>query len=227
VNEDVSSIMHEQFSLICPDSFFYLRIYHGSAFTTQHKYNLSRPEIRSSTSGVLKNCNGDGENDIMANEIIHGRRGVMKHFGLAFSLATLASPISSRAVDDDLTRGGVPLTPFNGLAFQYRGNANNGLDASTLNEPSVPYAEFLTRMDKGEVLFVEFMAPSGDAAYVTFTDVKGEDGQMIKQLPIRIGEGYPIEDPEGWSSPAFVVKSVKKKGVPYKFTVPALAQYNK
>ena len=28
--------------------------------------------------------------------------------------------------------------------------------------------------------------------------------------------GYPIEDPEGWSSPAFVVKSVKKKGVPYK-----------
>ena len=59
------------------------------------------------------------------------------------------------AVDDDLTRGGVPLTPFNGLAFQYRGNANNGLDASTLNEPSIPYVDFLEKLDKGEVSCVQ------------------------------------------------------------------------
>lgn len=127
------------------------------------------------------------------------------------------------AVDDDLTRGGVPLTPFNGLAFQYRGNSKNGLDASTLNEPSIPYVDFLEKLDKGEVEFVEFMAPNGDAAYATFKPQEGEN----KEAPIRIGEGYPIEDPEGWSSPAFVVKSVKKKGVPYKFTVPELARYNK
>ena len=66
-------------------------------------------------------------------------------------------------------------------------------------------------------------APSGDAAYVTF---KAKDGEA-KQKPIRIGEGYPIEDPEGWSSPAFVVKIVKKKDIPFKFTVAALAAYNK
>lgn len=113
------------------------------------------------------------------------------------------------------------LSPFNGLAFQYRGNANNGLDASTLSEPSIPYMEFLERMDKGEVEFVEFMAPNGDAAYVTFKSKEGEG----KQKPIRIGDGYPIEDPEGWSSPSFVVKAVQKKGVPFKFTVPALAAY--
>ena len=63
-----------------------------------------------------------------------------------------------------------------------------------------------------QVEFVEFMAPNGDAAYATFKPQEGEN----KEAPIRIGEGYPIEDPEGWSSPAFVVKSVKKKGVPYK-----------
>lgn len=108
--------------------------------------------------------------------------------GLVFS-----APLISTAIDDDLTRGGVPLTPFNGLAFQYRGgNVNTGLDASTLNEPSISYMDFLDRLDKGQVEFVEFMAPNGDAAYVRFKDIEG--GQSLK--PIRIGEGYPIEDPE-------------------------------
>ena len=121
------------------------------------------------------------------------RRAVIQNsfvgtFGLVFSSA----PQLAFAVDDDLTRGGVPLTPFNGLAFQYRGgNVNTGLDASTLNEPSIPYTEFLDRLDKGQVQFVEFMAPNGDAAYATF---KAEEGATAK--PIRIGEGYPIEDPE-------------------------------
>ena len=144
-----------------------------------------------------------------ANSAIDRRDAIV---GAFLPLGLLTASSSALAVDDDLTRGGVKLTPFNGLAFQYKGNGNNGLDASTLNEPSIPYAEFLDRMDKGEVEFVEFLAPNGDAAYVTFKPKEGES----KEKPIRIGEGYPIEDPEGWSSPAFVVKSVTKKGVPYK-----------
>lgn len=138
------------------------------------------------------------------------RRGIIA--GAFASLGFLTASNAALAVDDDLTRGGVKLTPFNGLAFQYKGSDNGGLDASTLNEPSVPYAEFLARMDKDEVEFVEFLAPNGDAAYVTFKPKEGES----KEKPIRIGEGYPIEDPKGWSSPAFVVKSVEKKKVPYK-----------
>ena len=31
-----------------------------------------------------------------------------------------------------------------------------------------------------------------------------------------------FKDPEGWSSPAFVIKAVAKKGVPYKFVVPGV-----
>ena len=147
-------------------------------------------------------------NSKVNNEI--GRRCAIA--GALASIGLVGATNTAFAVDDDLTRGGVQLTPFNGLAFQYKGSGNNGLDASTLNEPSIPYAEFLARMDKGEVEFVEFLAPNGDAAYVTFKPKEGE----AKEAPIRIGEGYPIEDPEGWSSPAFVVKSVKKKGVAYK-----------
>lgn len=139
------------------------------------------------------------------------------------SIMTVAAPTIANAVDDDLTRGGVPLTPFNGLAFQYRGNANNGLDATTLNEPSISYKDFLEKLDKDMVEFVEFMFPNGDTAYATLKANEGEE----KPKPIRIGEGYPIEDPEGFSSPLFVVKIVKKKGVPYKFTVPAVAAYSK
>ena len=92
------------------------------------------------------------------------------------------------------------------------------VDGSTINEASIPYSEFLEKLSADQVTFVEFLAPNGDTAYAT---IKGEDGKDNK--PIRIGEGYPIEDPLGWSSPAFVVKAVAKKSVPYKFTVPGLS----
>ena len=71
--------------------------------------------------------------------------------------------------------------------------------------------------------YVEFLAPNGDAAYATFKDGSEGAGGGSSNKPIRIGEGYPIEDPEGWSSPAFVIKAVAKKGVPYKFVVPGLS----
>lgn len=120
------------------------------------------------------------------------------------------------------TRQGIDVTAFNGLIFNYRNSDSNaGLDASTLDEPSVPFLEFGDKLQKGEVSFVEFMAPDGDAAYVTFKASETEPNPK----PIRIGEGYPIEQHDGWSSPAFVVRAVKQNNVPYKFTVPALAKY--
>lgn len=138
------------------------------------------------------------------DEFTTDRRDAMKSLLLRSTAFVVASSntLPATAVDDDLTRGGVPLTPFNGLTFNYRGNTNNGLDASTLNEPSIPYVDFLKKLDADEVEFVEFLAPNGDAAYATFKKKEGEE--IVNR--IRIGEGYPIEDPEGWSSPAFVVK---------------------
>jgi hypothetical protein len=121
------------------------------------------------------------------------------------------------------TRQGIEVNSFNGLAFNYRGGDYNGLDPATLKEPSVSYADFNQRLKSGEVEFVEFMAPDGDAAYATFKAKEGE----TKGSPIRIGEGYPTEQHDGYSSPMFCVRAVKNAGVPYKFTVPALAKMNK
>lgn len=96
------------------------------------------------------------------------------------------------------------------------------MDASKLKEPSVPFVEFGEKMKNGEVEFVEFMAPSGDVAYVTFKE--GKKGES--KGPIRIGQGYPINKKGSWSSPDYVIRSVSNFGVPYKFTVPALAKFS-
>jgi hypothetical protein len=127
-------------------------------------------------------------------------------------------PTVTRAGDDIR---GIPLTPFNGLIYNYKGSDFSGLDASTLDEPSISYRDFVEKLKGGQVAFVEFKAPYGDVAYVTLKDETGKaDGKSI-----RIGEGFPIEQHDGWSSPSFAMRAVLNEGVPYKFTVPALARY--
>jgi hypothetical protein len=98
--------------------------------------------------------------------------------------------------------------------FQYRGYEFDGLKASDLNEDSIPYVDFVAKLKYGEIQYVEFLAPDGDVAYATF-----QDGKRI-----RICEGYPIEKHDGYSSPAFAIRTVKNAGVPYKFIVPAFTK---
>ena len=141
---------------------------------------------------------------------------------LAAAALSVLGPVPALAAQEKEYRQGIEVNAFNGLIFNYRGGEYGGLDASTLGEPSVPYAEFNTRLKAGEVEFVEFMAPDGDAAYVTFKPKEGES----KQPAIRIGEGYPIEQHDGYSSPMFCVRAVKNAGVPYKFTVPGLKKFS-
>ena len=103
------------------------------------------------------------------------------------------------------------------VAGRYTGGDSPTVDASKIDEESITYADFLSKLESDKITHVTFLAPNGDKAYAT---VKNEDGTENK--PIRIGEGYPMEDPNGWSSPAFVVKAVAKRGVPYEFVVPGL-----
>ena len=110
---------------------------------------------------------------------------------------------------------GTPVNAFNGLAFQYRGSDFSGLPASDINEPSISYQDFVSKLKSGDVQFVEFYAPDGDVAYATLKS---------NHQKIRIGEGYPIEQHDGYSSPAFAIRTVKNANVPYKFVVPALAK---
>jgi hypothetical protein len=143
---------------------------------------------------------------------LKNRRSLLKTMSAAVSIAN--TPSIALAEQDE-----IPWTAFNGLIFNYRGSGFNGLDASTLNEPSVPFREFGSRLQRGEVAYVEFYAPDGDVAYVTFRNAA--DGTKTEP-PIRIGEGFPIEQHDGYSSPAFVVRALKNYNVPYKFVVPGL-----
>jgi hypothetical protein len=129
----------------------------------------------------------------------------------------LAIPTAATRAETGAEVRGTPVNAFNGLAFQYRGSDFGGLKSSEVDEPTVPYAEFVEKLKAGEVAFVEFMAPDGDAAYATFNN-----GASGTKAPIRIGEGYPIEQHDGFSSPLFAIRTVKNAGVPYRFTLSAL-----
>jgi len=150
-------------------------------------------------------------NDNSRNETPN-RRSILKSLLSAATTLSISNAVSAEEVEIR----GTKIDNFNGLSFNYRGNDFNGLDASTLNEPSISYMDFLSKLGKGEVEFVKFYAPDGDVAYATLKDM---------EKPIRIGEGYPIEQHDGYSSPAFAIRSVKEKGVPYKFVLPALDAY--
>jgi hypothetical protein len=112
------------------------------------------------------------------------------------------------------------INTFNSLIYNFKNSAlDGGLDASTLKEPSISFIEFGEAMKKGQVTFVEFMAPNGLVAYATL--------KKNPKKPIRIGQGYPTGAKNSWSSPDFVIRSVSNYGVPYKFTVPALEKYKR
>ena len=112
------------------------------------------------------------------------------------------------------------INTFNSLIYNFKNSAlDGGLDASTLNEPSISFVDFGEAMKKGQVTFVEFMAPNGLVAYATL--------KKNPKKPIRIGQGYPTGAKNSWSSPDFVIRSVSNYGVPYKFTVPALEKYKR
>eukprot|EP00980_Cylindrotheca_fusiformis_P007808 scaffold1669_cov129-Cylindrotheca_fusiformis.AAC.19 len=175
-----------------------------SLLTTSHSFLTASNKNHASSSSLL--------------EAADDRRSFLA--GSAAAVVPLFVPPALAAQEPEY-RQGIEVNAFNGLIFNYRGGDFGGLDASTLNEPSVPYIEFCEKLKAGEVAFVEFMAPDGDAAYVTF---KSKDGQS-KMDPIRIGQGYPTEQHDGYSSPLFVVRTVKNFGVPYKFTVPGLSKF--
>ncbi|CAB9497732.1 expressed unknown protein [Seminavis robusta] len=141
---------------------------------------------------------------------------------ISAATVTAANPQPANAALGAGTPVGREIGTFNSLIDNLKNiDLGGGLDASKLNEPSVPFSEFGEKLKNGEVAFVEFMAPSGDVAYATFK------GKKDKEERIRIGQGYPISKKGSWSSPDYVIRAVSNFGVPYKFTVPALAKYNK
>jgi hypothetical protein len=139
--------------------------------------------------------------------------------GALLTTVTTCTETTARAAENTGAEvRGTPVTPFNSLMFQYRGNTFNGLSEQEIDEPSISYLDFCSKLKTGDVTFVEFLAPYGDVAYAT---LKSNNPNGQQQRPIRVGAGYPIEQHDGYSSPAFAIRTVSNAGVPYKFTVPA------
>ena len=155
--------------------------------------------------------------DSLAPSKTPSRRAFFESVVAGGSVAAFGAASPAMAEQAAEYRQGNKVNAFNGLIFNYRGGEYGGLDASTLDEPSVSYKDFNEKLKAGEVVFVEFEAPDGDVAYATFKD---------DEKKIRIGQGYPIEQHDGYSSPLFCVRAVKNAGVPYKFTVKGLAKYS-
>ncbi|CAM9327590.1 unnamed protein product [Choristocarpus tenellus] len=93
----------------------------------------------------------------------------------------------------------------------FQGLDYNGAPAPT-DEDSIPLAVFLAALDKGTVVKVEFTS-GGNKAYAFLKPTSG-NGEPSR---IRVGEGYPEEKGNNWSSPLWVVRAVKEKNVPYTF----------
>jgi hypothetical protein len=183
----------------------------------------------STTSALALLCIGGSEALAPSNTPAADRRSfLVSGAAAAFAAAvTTQSPqpaeASSFKLGDPNSVVGREIRSFNDLVYNFKNTAlDGGLDASKLKEPSVPFIEFGERMKNGEVEFVEFIAPNGDVAYVTF---KSKDKKKTL-TPIRIGQGYPVSGKNSWSSPDYVIRSVSNFGVPYKFTVPGLAKFS-
>jgi hypothetical protein len=150
------------------------------------------------------------ENNLYS-KVICDRRSFV--FSTAIGSTVAFTPIYSSAnADTGAEVRGTSINAFNGLAFQYRGSDFNGLSASDIDEPSISYQEFVSKLKSNDVTMVEFYAPDGDVAYATLKSTKNR---------IRIGEGYPTEQHDGFSSPTFAIRTVS---IPYKFIVPAIAK---
>ena len=107
-----------------------------------------------------------------------GRRSAMSTAAASLLVGALALPAGPAPALAGETRQGIDLTPFNSLSFQYRGSDFGGLDGSSVEEPTITYKDFLERLGKGEVEFVEFIAPDGDVAYATLkAPATGGEGQ--------------------------------------------------
>lgn len=76
------------------------------------------------------------------------------------------------------------------------------------DEDSITFTSFLESLDKGLVAKVDFLA-GGEKAYA-YVKPAGGGGEPTR---IRVGEGYPNEQGDGWSSPLWVVRALNDRKV--------------
>ena len=121
--------------------------------------------------------------------------------------ASLVTPFAARAAvgDPGSNEGGALAATCLGFGCNPYGDLGyNGLSKEDAPPGSLPYADFLKAIKDKKVEGVVFQPPSGDVAFCII------DGKSQ-----RIGEGWPVEVSNSWSSPTWVVRILENEGVPY------------
>jgi len=121
------------------------------------------------------------------------------------ALAALPLLVSASALADEPREGGALSATCLGFGCNPYGDIGfNGLSKENAPPGSLPYPDFLKALKAKEVERVIFEPPSGDEAYA-----------VIGGKKVRIGEGWPVELSNSWSSPTWVVRILENERVPY------------
>lgn len=110
------------------------------------------------------------------------------------------------------TAAEVPVDPFNSMCLGFGCNSVKGVELSSgtpkpTDEESMSWADFLAAIDEKKVARVDFFDVNMQKAYAVLND----------DVRILIGEGYPIEAGNSWSSTTFVARILNNNKVPYTF----------
>lgn len=93
----------------------------------------------------------------------------------------------------------------------YRGTDYGGAPAPSTGEPMMSFQDFVAQLKdeqlRKKVRMVDIYGAGGEQVYVSLTS-----GDKV-----RVGEGLPIEDSNGWSSSLWLVRILKNEGVPFEY----------
>ncbi|CAN0068700.1 unnamed protein product [Ectocarpus fasciculatus] len=139
-------------------------------------------------------------------------RAAVAAAAVATSVVVLSTASVPAALAEELPPG---TNPFTSICMGFGCGEFQGLDypgaPAPTDEDSITFKSFLESLDKGLVTKVDFLA-GGDKAYAFVKpDAAGEAAR------IRVGEGYPDEQGNSWSSPLWVVRALNDRNVPYHF----------
>lgn len=127
--------------------------------------------------------------------------------------AFLAAAACAAAAAPAMAQG--PKSVFDSTCLGFGCNNYGGQDftgmAAPAGEESLPFADFIAQLkDKASVAKisgVDIYGAGGDRVYVSFSDGK----------KMRLGEGLPIDDSKGWSSPLWLVRILDNARVPHTY----------
>lgn len=134
------------------------------------------------------------------------------------------NPVSTRVAHAEQNVGAIGATCAGFGCNDYRNQDFNGLSDAPNN--AMPYPDFLDAVKSKYVRSVEFIQPSGDEAYALLEDA---DGKLCQKYDpdavvadgacrLRMGNGWPVEVSNSWSSPTWVVRILKNENIPYEWT---------